>query len=139
MSSVLIPCILFQCGGQRCVLKTELLKLQIITHINCGADILSCSFLNVSVFRKFHKIKTTLFHIIWVTEWAWGFEPINHLLNTHNLAMSSVAVINVESVDSFFLGGSMNWNREKITTLLSLTSNWNLAFHSIMSVGNKVI
>ena len=139
MSSVLIPWILFQCGGQRCAVKTELLKLQIITHINCGVDILTCSFLNVSIVRKFCKNKTTLSHIIWVTEWAWGFEPINYLLNTHNLAMSSAADINVESADKFRGWGSMNWNEKKITTLLSLTSNWNLAFHSIMSVGNKVI
>jgi hypothetical protein len=31
---------------------------------------------------------------------------------------------------------SVNLNGEKITNLLSLTSNWNLAFQSIISVAN---
>ena len=33
----------------------------------------------------------------------------------------------------------MNLNGGKITTLLLLTSNGNLTFHSVRNVGNKVI
>jgi len=35
--------------------------------------------------------------------------------------------------------GSLNLGMKKITTLFSLASKWNLAFHSIMNFGNKAI
>jgi hypothetical protein len=36
-----------------------------------------------------------------------------------------------------FQGGSVNVDEKKnITTLFLLTSNWNLAFHSVMNIGN---